>query len=88
VKKTCDKKDGSELFKEILQFKKEKNIRGFSILETILLFCEEKERDVEEVGELLKKDKSFKITFQEDLKFNHEARFSEKASVLNISEWI
>ena len=82
-----DVKAKSSMFKEILAFKKERKIQGYSILQVIMMYCEENDLDVEEVGDMLKKDKSFRESFQEDLQYNHEATFSgEKQS--NISEWI
>ena len=84
-----DKQDGNTMFREIVRFKKERKISGFSIMEIILMYCEEMERDVEEVGALLKKDKNFKETLQEDLKFHNEARFEDdKKQNGSLSEWI
>jgi hypothetical protein len=75
------------MFKEIMAFKKERDIKGYSILQVVMMYCEEMEKDIDEVGELLKKDKSFRETFQEDLKFNHEAVFSGEKKV-KMSEWL
>ena len=75
------------MFTEILTFKKERGISGFSILEVVMMFCEELDRDVDEVGEMLKKDKNFRETLREDLQFNHQAVFSEQTKT-NMSEWI
>lgn len=80
-------KGKSSMFKEILNFKKERNITGYSIMQVILMYCEENDVDPEEVGELLKKDKDFKESFTEDLIYNNEAKFEDKKSN-PISEWI
>lgn len=82
-----DKKAKGDMFKEILKFKKEREIKGYSILEVVMMFCSELDKDIDEVGELLKKDKNFRETLKEDLQFNNEAVFSDEKKP-NISEWI
>jgi len=76
------------MFREIIEFKKERNLYGYSIMEVVMMFCEELDKDVEEVGEALKKDKSFRETFKEDLKFNNQARFEGETKKTQLDEWI
>ncbi len=82
-----DKMAKGTQFKEILQFKKDRDISGYSILQVVMMYCEELDRDIDEVGEFLKKDKSFRETLKEDLQYNFEAKFSDEKKS-SISEWI
>jgi len=75
------------MFRDILEFKKERGINGYSIMEVIMMYCDELDKDIDEVGALLKKDKNFVATLQEDLKFNNEAKFEDDKKS-TISEWI
>jgi len=77
-----------KMFDRILQFKKERRVEGVSIMELILIFCEEYDLDVDEVGYLLKEDKNFRETMKEDLKFNNEATFENEDRKSKISEWV
>jgi hypothetical protein len=77
-----------KMFDRILQFKKERNVKNSSIMELVLVFCEEYDLDVEEVGYLLKEDKNFRETMKEDLKFNNEAYFQNEDKTSRMSEWI
>lgn len=80
---------GNAMFKEILSFKKERKIVGYSIMEVVIMYCEELDKDIEEVGALLKKDKAFVGTMQEDLRFHNEATFKEDTkSRKTMSEWL
>lgn len=79
---------GGDLFKEIVAFKKEKKITDFSLMEIIILYCEEEEIDIVEAGEILKKDKSFRETLKEDLKLHHEAVFDDDHKYKSNAEWI
>ena len=83
-----DKKDGGVMFREIVQFKRDRNITGFSIMQVVLMYCDEMDKDIDEVGDLLRKDKSFKETLQADLKFNHEAKFEDDKKYNKMSEWL
>ncbi len=79
----------SSIYQDILLFKKQRKLSGISILEVITTYCEELDKDIDTVGEMLKKDKSFRTTFEEDLKFHNEAKFqTTKRSFLNIEEWV
>jgi len=82
-----DKKAKGVMFNEILEFKHQRGIKGYSILEVVMMFCEELDKDIDEVGELLKKDKNFRETLKEDLQFNNEAVFSDEKKS-SVSEWI
>ena len=77
----------SDMFKEILSFKKDREISGYSILQVVMMYCDEMDKDIEEVGELLKKDKTFRETMREDLKFNNEAVFKDDKINKN-AEWL
>ena len=66
---------GENLFKDILEFKKINDINGYSLFQLVLLFCNENNYEEEEIGALLKKDKSFRNLLEEDLKLNNEAQF-------------
>lgn len=83
-----EKKDGGAMFREIVKFKNDRNIKDFSIMEIVLMYCEEMDKDIDDVGELLKKDKSFKETLQQDLKFNNEAKFEDDKKHNKMSEWL
>lgn len=80
------KTKGSSAFKKVQEFKREKGVTGVSIMQLILLYCEENEIDEGEFGEDLKNDKNFRDMFKADLIYNHEARFHEPRTN-NISEW-
>jgi len=76
-----------ELYNEIISFKKKNDLKGYSLLEVIMIFCDELDEDIDEIGELLKKDKKFVESLKGDLKFNNEAVF-EGETRDNIGEWI
>lgn len=82
-----------DLFKDIQNFKRDHDITGYSLFQIILIYCEHHELEIDEVGEILKKDTAFKNMFKEDLKFHNEAYFKndkdkdqEKSTTL--TDWI
>ena len=76
-----------DLFKEMMEYKKDRDIQGYSMFQILLMFCEHHEYDVEEVGEVLKKDRNFKNMLKEDLKLHNEAYF--KNDIENsLTDWI
>lgn len=81
---------GKNLFKDILKFKKDKNIQGQSLFQVIVMFCEINQYEEEEIGELLRKDKKFRALLQEDLKMNNEAYFKtdKNTKANNMGDWI
>ena len=81
------KKSKSDMFNKILKFKKERKIQGYSIFQVVMMYCEELDEDIDEVGELLKKDKAFLTTLKEDMKFNNEATFKGDPVNKN-AEWL
>jgi len=81
-------KSGNAMFQEIVKFKNEREITGYSIMEVVLMYCEELDEDIDEVGELLKKDKNFRETLKEDLKFHNQATFGEEKKQSKMSEWL
>ena len=81
---------GKNLFKDILEFKKNKNIQGQSLFQVIIMFCEMNQYEEEEIGDLLRRDKKFRTLLQEDLKMNNEAYFKSDKSTKsnNMGDWI
>ena len=81
---------GKSLFKDILEFKKDKNIQGQSLFQVIVMFCEINQYEEEEIGALLRKDKKFRTLLQEDLKMNNEAYFKTDKTTKsnNMGDWI
>ena len=76
-----------DLFKEVLEYKRDKEIQGYSMFQVLIMFCDHHDYDVDEIGEILKKDSNFKNMFKEDLKLHHEAYF--KNDIKNsLSDWI
>lgn len=78
---------GSSAFKKVQAFKRENAVTEHSMLQLIILYCEENEIDPQEFGEELKRDKNFREMFKADLLFHHEAKFTgtKKNSV---AEWV
>jgi hypothetical protein len=54
------------LIEDILLFKIEKNL-DFSILDLVIEYCEEKELDITEIGEILSESKEFKELLEKEL---------------------
>ena len=80
-----------DLFKEILEFKREHEIQGYSMFQVIMIFCAEHDYHEEEIGEILKKDSAFKNMFKEDLKLHNEAFFKNETkpeTKTTLGDWI
>jgi hypothetical protein len=73
-------------FEELQRFQKEKHLEDYSILEVILIYCEEHNYDPEEFGLYLKKERRFVETFKEDLLYHNQAKFDQEK--IPNSEWI
>ena len=77
----------SDIVQRLMAFKEEHDIEHESVFQIILMFCEENNLNVEEVGQEIKKDRNFSDTLREDLKFNNEAMFDDEHND-KIKEWI
>lgn len=77
-----------KLFNQILSYKKTKGISDHSIMELVVSYAEAHELDVEEIGEELKKDKTFVKMFQQDLIRNNEARFRGVKKETGFDGWV
>jgi len=77
----------SERARDILEFSRKKNLTDFNLMERILIYCEENELDVAEVGEEIKADKMFKTMLEDDLKANHYIRSKDEKKEADLSDW-
>jgi hypothetical protein len=78
----------SDLGKDIIEFSKKNALDEFNMLERILIYCEEKELNVCEVGDKLKSDKFFKSILEDDLKDTHYIKKEENAiKEADLSDW-
>ena len=79
--------EGKDIFNDIMDFKDDNNITKISIFQLIIGFCDENDYDIEEIGELVKKNKQFRNILKEDLKLHNEAYFGDE--VKNpLGDWI
>jgi len=79
---------GDSLFDDVFAFKKKHNVQQISIFQLILLFCAENDYHVEEIGDMLRTNKSFREMIKADLKLNNEAIFKEDKKVNNLADWV
>lgn len=71
-----------------MAFKKERNVTETSIMELVVMYSEENELSIEDVGDELRKDKTFVKMFQQDLVHNHEAVFKGQPTSKSFDGWI
>ena len=78
---------GDNLFEDIFDFKNEHKIYETSIFQIVIMFCEENNYHIEEIGEELRKDKKFREMLEADLKLNNEAIFKNDKVKNNLQDW-
>jgi len=77
-----------DMAKDIIEFSKVNGLDEFTMLERILIYCEEKGFDIMEVGDQLKSDKFFKSILADDLKANHYIKKEKDAvKTADLSDW-
>ena len=80
--------EGEDLFKDITEFKQKHDIQQISIFQLMLVFCEENNYDIEEIGDIVRTNKQFRNLLEADLKMNHEAFFKNDTKATNLGDWI
>ena len=78
---------GDDLFNDVFEFKKQHGIQGYSIFQVILMFCDEHDYHVEEIGDMLRVNKQFREMIKADLKLNNEAIFSDDKKISALNDW-
>lgn len=79
---------GENLFEDVFSFKEDKNVKDISIFQLIILFCDHHDYHVEEIGDMLRTNKSFREMIKADLKLNHEAVFKEDGKISHLNDWV
>ena len=82
------KNEGEALYNLIKEFIVERKVKDQSLFQIVIMYCEEHELEIEEVGFKLKKYKVFREALEADLVFHNEAVFKTAEKKTDVSEWI
>ncbi|MCK5537934.1 MAG: hypothetical protein KAI79_13995 [Bacteroidales bacterium] len=69
-----------------MAFKEKRRITDESLQGIIIMYCEEYDMDIDEVGQDIKKDKKFAEALKYDLINRNQARFEDQ--IADVTAWI